>query len=219
MYSDPNTYKHLKVFITPEKDDEGTYLQVYADPENHEQNLIVSIMDPNLDVSMDDYIEIKGKVQGEFKGENMMGGEIVIPSIEAESIEVVDYMTAVAPTINSIEVQQEQNQHGLQITLEKIEFAESHTRVYVEIQNDTDDEATIHTYSSKLIVGNEQYESESIYEADYPELQSDILPGVESSGIITFPAIDPDTTSLQYHISGSSRNWELDIEPFIFEVK
>ncbi|MBO8157855.1 MAG: hypothetical protein H0Z32_15635 [Bacillaceae bacterium] len=55
------------------------------------------------------------------------------------------------------------------------------------------------------------------YEAEYPEVQSDILPGVSSEGIITFPPLPEDASKFQLYFEGSSDNWELDFQPFVFE--
>lgn len=225
MYTNPKEYKGYEVtytgnvFVAPEKDNEGIYLQVYADPENYDKNTLVAFANPDFIVNEGDYVKITGIVRDQYEGENLLGGTVTAPMIEAKSLEVVDYITAVAPTLNTLEINQELNQHGLMIKLEKIEFADTHTRVYVHATNNTSDQVNLYTYSTKLIVGNQQFENESIYDADYPELHSDILPGIESAGIITFPAIDPNTTSLKFVLDGSSDNWEIDIEPFVFTVE
>ena len=224
MYSDPSSYKGYEVqfsgqvFTEPEKDADGTYLQVYAKPENFEQNVLVGVQDPDLEVNTDDYVSITGIVKEQFEGENLMGGTIAAPIIQADTVEVVDYITAVSPTLKTIEVNQEIDQHGYVVNLQKVEIADNQTRVYVKAENNTTDSVSLFAHSTKLIVGNEQLESESNYESGLPELQSDILAGVESGGVITFPAIDENTTELTLHADGYSDNYELDIEPFVFEV-
>ena len=84
-------------------------------------------------------------------------------------------------------------------------------------QNNTGDKFSIYTYSAKVVQNGSQYECESNYEANYEEISSDLLPGVSSSGIICFPKID-SATSFQVFIEGNSSNWELDFEPFVFDV-
>src|SRR5699024_4139495 len=118
MYSDPRSYQDFKVeytaqvFATPERDEDGTYLQAYADPTNYEQNTIIFIADPDLTVETDDYISVKGIVRDQYEGENLVGGSITGPMIEANSVEVVDYITAASPTIETVEVEQEIDQQG-----------------------------------------------------------------------------------------------------------
>ena len=131
MYSNPKEYKGYEVeftgqvFVDPERDDSSVYLQVYAKPEQFEQNTIVAYEDSNFDVKVDDFVKVIGIVKDEFEGENLMGGTITAPFIEATSIEVVDYITAVAPTIKEVVVDETIDQHGMEVTLQKIEFAES----------------------------------------------------------------------------------------------
>ena len=224
MYGSPKNYKgHSieftgQVFTPPEKDEDGTYLQVYANPEKYEQNVIVGVEEPDLQVSTDDYVLIKGTVQGQMDGENLMGGTVTAPVILADTIEVIDYITAVSPTTKEIPVEQEQDQHGILVTLKKIELADNQTRVYITVANNTDSNVSLYDSNMKLIVGNKQLEPEYLPETGLPELQSDILPGVESEGVVIFPAIEEGATGLKLHAEGYSDNYEIDLKPFVFEV-
>ncbi|MFQ9811248.1 MAG: hypothetical protein ACLRYB_18375 [Segatella copri] len=50
--------------------------------------------------------------------------------VEAESVKVVDYQTAVAPAKKELTLtDQTVEQHGYSVAIDKIEFAESETRV------------------------------------------------------------------------------------------
>ncbi|MFD1363332.1 DUF4352 domain-containing protein [Lentibacillus salinarum] len=225
VFSDPGAYIGYevtftgKVFVQPERDEDGTYLQVFADPENAEQNVIVGMADSDFDVSSDDYVRVSGVIHDEFQGENAFGGTLNAPAVKAESVEVVDYVTAVSPAIETIEVDKSQDQHGYVIDVEKIELADNMTRVYVTITNNTDDEVSFYSFNSRLLIDNEQLEEESFYDTGLPEVQSDILPGVETEGVITFPAVDPSIETMTFHAEGSSSNYELDFEPFVFEIE
>lgn len=203
------------VFDASEKDEDFLYLQVFADPENYEKSTVVLYPDPNFKVNSDDYIQITGTVDDIFEGENVLGGEFTAPLIEASKIEVIDYMTAVAPTLQTIELNKTVEQHGLSITLEKIEFAKPHTRVYIKAVNNTGTDAYIDADNAKLVVGNKQYETD-YFDTDYPELPYDLLAGIESEGILTFPALDPSTTNVQLVLEGHSDDYELDFTPYTF---
>ena len=54
MDSDPDAHKGARVdfvgqvFVDPERDAKGTYLQVYVDPKNSDWATIVGVKDPNL---------------------------------------------------------------------------------------------------------------------------------------------------------------------------
>ncbi|SFD42818.1 hypothetical protein SAMN05216238_101294 [Lentibacillus persicus] len=225
VFSAPKEYKGYelsftgRVFVKPERDTDGTYLQVYADPENSELNTIVGIEDPNLDVSNGDYVQVDGIIQDEIQGQNAFGGTINAPVVQATAVDVVDYVTAVSPAIETFQVDKSQDQHGYVVHLNKIEIAENMTRVYVKVTNNTDDEISFYSFNSKLLLDNKQLEEEHQYDTGLPEVQSDILPGMETEGVITFPSVDPSTESLTFHAEGSSMNYEVEFEPFIFEIE
>lgn len=226
LYSNPKKYKGYEVELTgqiftePEKDDDGTYIQIWADPENSEKNTIVGIKDSSLKLKTDDYVKVKGIVKDKFKGENALGGTVEAPVILASSIEVVDYITAISPTIKEINVNKEINQHDIIVTLQKIEIAKNQTRVFIKVNNKTKDKASFYSSSVKLVVNNKQLEEDYIGSSTtgLQEVQSELLPGVESEGVVIFPAIDVNEKSLKVHSEGSSDNYELDFEPYVFDV-
>lgn len=223
LLSNPKEYKESsivftgRVFVKPERDKNGTYLQIFSDPKNSEGNIAVSHNDPNLPVDTGSYVKISGVVKGEMKGTNVFGATLSIPMVEAQSIEIVDYITAVSPTLETINVDSEINQHGLIVALNKIEFAEDETRVYLKVKNNSNDSVSIWKHSAKVVQGNKQFEYEYNFLADYPEIQSDLLPGVESEGIIPFPPMDPEQ-SLRFIIEGSCDDYTLKVNPFEFEI-
>ena len=68
-----------------------------------------------------------------------------------------------------------------------------------------------------MISGNQQLEEASNYDANYPGVQSEILPGVTSEGIIAFPTL-PESGQVKVYLEGSSDNYELDFVPFEFDI-
>jgi hypothetical protein len=226
LYSDPKKYKGYeveltgKIFNEPEKDDKGTYFQMWGDPENSEKNTLVAINDPKLQVKADDYVKIKGVVKDQFKGKNGFGAEVTAPAITADSVEKVDYITAVAPTLKEVKLDKEINQNNIIVTLQKVELAKNQTRVYLKIKNNTQAKASFYSNSAKLIVGTSQLEEEytSPETTGLKEIQSDILPGVETEGVIVYPAIDPSQTLFKLNAEASSDNYDLDFQPYVFDV-
>lgn len=226
MYSNPKQFKDYEVELTgivfnePEADEDGVYFQMFADPINSEKNTLVGLVDTDLKVKTDDYVKLTGIVKDEFEGENAFGGVVKAPVIEATKFEVVDYVTAVAPANRTIEIKEEINQHGYHMELQKVELADEETRVYLKISNQSDATIDFYSFNAKLIAGNKQLEEDMPYlETGLPEIQSEILPGVETEGVIIFPAIDESEKKLTFHAEGSSENYELDYKPFTFEIK
>lgn len=225
MYADPKKYKgakvqfYAKIFVDPERDKDGTYLQAFLDGKNSERNIIIAIQDPNIDLKVDDIIYVKGEVKDEFEGENAFGAKIAAPVILADHVEKTDYITAFAQAYKTIDINEEQNQHGYKIIVKKMELAAEETRVYVKIDNTTDEKISFYTFNARLVEGNKQYDPISNYEADYTEVQSEILPGVSSEGIILFDKLENESGQVSLILEGSSDNYELNFKPFTFEIE
>jgi hypothetical protein len=226
LYGNPKQYKGYevemtgKVFTEPEKDNSGTYFQVWGDPEKSEKNTMVAIKDPNLQIKTNDYVKVKGVVKDEFNGENSFGGKVTAPEIVADTVEKVDYITAVAPTLKEIQVNKEINQNNLVITLEKAELAKNQTRIYMKVKNGTNVNASFYSNAVKLIVGSNQLEYEYMdpETTGLKEIQSDLLPGVETEGVIVYPAIDQSAGSFKVNAEATNDNYELDFQPYVFDV-
>ena len=222
VQANPKEYKgrtvefYGKIFEV-EKDTEGTYLQMFVLNNGSDGNTLVGIQDPNLDVKDGDIVCVNGIVKDSFIGKNAFGGEVTAPVITATSIEKSDYATAFAPALKVIEMNQEINQHGYIMTLNRVELAESETRVYLKVQNDTSDEISFYRHSAVMTQGANQLETQSNYKADYPEILSDIMPGVISEGVVTFAPVDPEGENIKLNFKGASDDYSLKFDLFTFE--
>ncbi len=104
MYSNVKAYKgrtvelYGEIFATPQRLDEMVYLQVYADPVNQEQSVIVAFKEPGLDVQNGDYVYVRGKVNDHFTGVNRFGNKLRVPRIVAQEVERIDPATALTPS-------------------------------------------------------------------------------------------------------------------------
>lgn len=224
VYANPEKYKgrsvefYGRIFLEPERDDKGTYLQMYTQNQGGDGNTLVAIKDPNLDVKDGDIVFVKGIVSEVYEGENLFGAKITAPTVVAQSVEVTDYVTAFSPVIKSIEVNQEINQNGYCMTLQRVELSEFETRAYLKIQNNSSDEISFYSYSSVMTQGTSQSDTQSNYDADYQEILDDILPGVVSEGVVVFNPVNIDGENIKLIFKGGSDDYSLDFEPFTFEV-
>lgn len=206
-----------QIFNEPETDGEFTILQIWADPENAEKNTII-YYNGKLDVKTNDYVKITGYVYEVMDYENAFGGAMSAPVIVATKIEKGSYSEVMSPTLKEVNYSNKSiNQHNYKIEVTKIEFAEKETRVYVTAKNDAKDEFSIYTYSAVITQNGKQYEQVNNYDADYEELQSEIKPGITSSGILVFPKIEQQEFKLM--IDGSSDNWDIDINEYVFDLE
>ncbi len=223
LYTTPenlkNHYVELTgiVFTAPEYSDDGVCVQMMSDIKNHDNNTIVYIHDKDFKVNEDDYLHIVGRVDDKFTGKNALGGEVTAPVITAREYEIYSYIDALAPTLKTVDVNQTQTQLGYSVTVQKVEYAENETRVYFKVDNQGSDKFSVYSFNTKLTQNGKQYEEQDNWDAKYPEIQTDLLVGNSSEGIIAFPPISDGAFSLI--IEGSSDNWKETLSPYVFNIE
>lgn len=211
LATDPDSHKGAsvdfvgKVFIVPERDAKGVYLQVWEDARNSNNNTIVMYADPSFQVSDGDYVRVTGTVKGTFKGKNAFGGEVSAPTVIANKVEIVSATAAAPPAINTYG-KATFTQSGINVTIRKVEFAASETRVFVKVGNNSGSNATVYSSSLKAVQAGTQFES--TYSLDYPQLASDLLSGASTSGVVVFPKMNPNG-NLKVVVEVNSANSDL----------
>lgn len=223
MFSNPDDYIGSKVelsgivFGSVDSDEDGIYFQIWSDPINMDWNTVIGYLDPTFQVEDGQYVKVTGVVDHVAEGENMMGVTITAPAILADTVEVSSYIDVVSPTIATASAAQPTvDQHGYAVTLEKVELAENETRLYVSLTNNGSGNFTLYDFNATIIQAGTQYEYQPNYDADYPELQTDIRPGVTTEGVITFPAVQQ--TPFQVIMEAHSDNWSENFSEYTFDV-
>ena len=206
-----------KVFAAPEYVDDGVAIQMWTDFENAENNVIVYVMDKDFKVEEEDYVKVVGLVGEPFTGENAFGGEITAPTVYAREYEVISYADAAMPTLKEVNVEQTQEQFGYAVTVQKVEFAEKETRVYIKVVNNGSDKFNLYSFNTKLSQDGKQFEEQDNWDAEYPEIQTELLVGNTTEGIIAFPAIEQKAFSII--IDASSDNWDEELNPYTFNIE
>lgn len=189
LYANPNMYKDRSVALSGkvgeiQRRKNSIAFEMLGDPTNSMTSTIVAYTDPTVDVKSGDYIKVNGTMI------SAMGKKVLVPTIFADSIEVVGYIDALSPTIKSVDIQESQTLYGHSITVEKVEFAQAETRIYLTIQNNGKDQFSIFSSQTKIVQNGKQYEYQYNPVANYPEIQMGLLPGATTEGIITFPPLD-----------------------------
>lgn len=224
MYSDPDKFKgktvdfYAKIFIEPEKDDKGTYIQAWLNPKDSSNNILVRINDSKLDVKKDDIIHVVGTVEKKFDGKNAFGATVTAPVITASKIEKTDYATAFDPAIKTVTLNKEIDQSGYVIKVNKVEFSKEETRVYLSITNNSKEKFSFYKYNSNAVQGSKQLKLKDNYQEKLPEIKTEILPGVKEEGVLSFEPMDVSGDNVKVLLEGSSQNYEIKIEPYSFEV-
>lgn len=199
-----------------EKAADGVWMQVWADPVNAEWNTIIGFADPGFVVTEDDYVHAVGTITEIFKGTNAFGAELELPRVVADTLEVVDATVIGPEAVRTFDTELKQNQHGIEVVVTKVEFAATETRVFVIVRNGTSKNATFYDFNAKATQGSKQFEPDS-FGSDYPEVQSDLLPGIESEGVIVFGPMDPAKATKLY-LEARSENYSLDFEPYVYSI-
>ena len=220
-YASPDSYagKYITiggvVFGEPEIHEDQVYFQMYGDAVNNEKNTIVRFIG-QIDVSAGDYVKVEGKIVGSTEYKNMLGGTLTALLIETKSVTESTYIECCSPTIKEVVLDKTIDQYGYAVTVNKIEFAEAETRLYLTVTNNGEDNFSVYPFKIKIVQNQKQYEYEFNFDADYEELQTDLLPDTSSSGIIVFPPMDPEM-GLKIYCKGSCDDWSVDLEDYVFE--
>lgn len=226
--SDPDAYagKYIKfsgkASVTDETDE--TYgLQVYVDPDYNDSVLVEVPKDLVSDsISTDDYLSIDAKIEGAFEGQTVMGVDSTWARLTAIAVEKTTYMEAFAPTVKELSPNVSVDQNGFVVTVDKVEYADSETRVYLTVTNNSGYNTSYGVYSIRLIQDGQQIEqdqsSSSAYMGDYPQLSYDVSAGASTSGVLVFPAID-QTKNFQVIVPDTfSDNYDLEFSDYTLDV-
>lgn len=200
LFTNPDQFKGKYVILTgqlldaPEKNGDTVTLQAWYDTKNYSQNFIVYTNETDESFSSNDYIIVDGIVDGELKGENYFGEEVTAPLITDAKVTKSTYKDVVAPTVSEILPNATAEQKGFTVSVEKVEYSDVETRVYMTVANNTNESISFSAYDIKILLDNKQINidnaSSSMYDGNYPELSYDIAAGASTSGVLVFPIIE-----------------------------
>lgn len=224
MYTNPNAFKGRtveligQIFTSSDRSGDEIAFQMYTDIENYDGNTLVNYESTDASFESGEYVKVVGVVAGEFSGKNAFGGKVSAAKIKAKTVEEMSYIDAIVPTIYEMNAEEPTKaQRGYSVTIDKVEISEKETRVYVTAENGGKNDFSLMTYSAKILQNGNQYEPEYNFLGDYPEVQSDLMPGAKTSGIICFPALE--NAEFQIFLEAWSDDWQEEIKPFMFSIK
>lgn len=208
------------VFTTPDKAEGEWFVQAYPilDNEIDRNDLLwLSVSDEDFSIKADDYIEFTGKVIESGEGTSALGAALSAPVILVENYDVLNYADAISPASLTIEPNKTLDMQGLEITVDKVEFSDKETRVYLTAKNNTSDNWNLWIYSSNIIQNGSQFGTEMNYEADYQEIPTELLPGVTASGVICFKPVEKTDFSLI--LETNSHDYNIEEQVFNFDIE
>lgn len=217
LYANPDEYEGRTVKLTgrvfnTEKAGDSTFIQLYHNAENKNQDTVVISDDPDIKVSDDDYIRVEGSVDGEFSGENMLGGEISCPQIAATKIEKISATEAI-PAEKTVKVNKTITRGNYKATVKKVDFTGQNVRIYLNVKNSSSEDFDNYPNEGTIIQGGKQYEAE--YDSNYPDPSASIKSGASSESIIVFKGVKQ--SDFKYTFGGYDSEYN-DVE-FSFDIK
>ncbi|MHB8918286.1 MAG: copper amine oxidase N-terminal domain-containing protein, partial [Desulfocucumaceae bacterium] len=229
MLRDPKSFTgypvNLKfaVISEPVYTENYTIFEAWLDPAQ-EKGTTVFVLNGALDIEEGDFNQLTGVIGGELLLSEIMIGEVVYDRLigillDVNEIKPVTPIEVLAPVIKTVKPNKTASQNRLGITVEKVEFARQETRVFVNIKNGS--RSRVIFADAKALQGSRQYdlqEGAAVDYEDYPEVQGDLLPGVETSGVIVFgPAeIGKGKMTLYFDVIFDDSNLESD--PMMIEL-
>lgn len=105
---------------------------------------------------------------------------------------------------------------GYAISIDKIEFYDNETLVFVTAINDGKATLYVDTDSSVIVQNKKQFNTDNTYITDYEELPYKIATEASATGIISFPAVNP--TAFKYTIEIHSDDYNEEFQDIVFTL-
>ena len=215
-------YVTIKGKVFQNLGDNGTEkgLQAWIDPDNCEQNVMIYY---TTDVTFKDgdYVYCTGYIKNIKDYTNAYGGKLDAPVIYSTNLRASDYIEVVSPTQKTVKFGT-WNQtlcyedYGYKVELQKVEYADNETRLYMKVTNNGKETLSIDINSSIVIQDGKQYNQKDNFQADYDEIPSSIAKGSSVEGIVTFPGIK--MTKFNYIVNIHTKNTEEKMGKVTFSI-
>lgn len=172
----------------------------------------------DINVKEGNWVKVEGVLDSYWNTQNMMGAELRVPVVVADDILVVSRSEAIPPIV-TVNVGKTVEQHGLVITLEKVEIAASETRVYVKASNDSSTKASLYSYDAVIVQNQNQVKVKQLFgEEDVKEPDTTLVSGTATSGTIMFESLDPNVHQAKLIWSNPrTEDWQLEFSDWIWE--
>lgn len=191
-------------------------IHVWLAPEENEQTVIIQC-ETDTNIYSGDYISCEGYIKRVSKFKNDFGTTLITPIIHSTNIQKITYMEAMRPTLKTVRLNNAIcEQYGYSITVNKVEFSDVETRVYITVKNKGSSDFTVYEDYATIVQNGKQYDTQYNRDANYEEIAHEIVVGASSSGVITFPAIKQN--DFQFIIEGYTPVYEEDLEKYIFNI-
>ena len=220
VYTNAKEYKgyhiNIKGQVFQVMNDNGNTkgIQIWLDPDTCEQNVMI-YYNTDVTVKQGDYIVCSGYIDSVVKYENAYGATMYAPLVMSSDLRQSTYIEVMAPTTATITPENlTYKKYGYSLSVDKIEFSEKETRIYVTAKNNGT--AKLYFEDAVIIQNGNQFTETSNFEANYIELPREVSKGASCSGILVFPVFPVNEFELSFDIY--SDNHEEQFNNFIFMI-
>lgn len=133
------------------------------------------------------------------------------PLVVADSIQAMEPWAELAPSLLTLQVEKSVRRQGKEVTLNRIEFAEQETRLYVKVENK--DKEIAHLSLASPVGIQKDKEIGQLYKTE-GNFEFELRPGKTSEGIIYLQPMNLQEGSAQIKLGDG-----LTQEPFSFDVR
>ena len=181
-------------------------------------NNTLVVVPGNLGVQEEEWVRVVGMLHSYWDTENLLGATLHLPVVAAQYVTPISRSEAVPPIV-TVTVRQSIVQHGLVITVERLELAASETRVYVSAVNNSPDKASLYSFDAVLVQGSQQIERKTLFGDEIEEPDSTLVSGTETQGVLLFEPVEPDRSPIRLIWENPrTDNYGLDFHDWEWEV-
>lgn len=108
-------------------------------------------------------------------------------------------------------------QNGVTVKIDRIDYTGSQTRIYVTVTNDSGSSFHLYQHNVSVTVNGKTYESDYNLGDEFDDLPTAIANGSTSSGVLFFPALDPDD-DMTITIEAYTDDYSQDFDNYVFTI-
>ena len=178
-----------RVYAGPEEHPAGDLFLAWVDFDNDQLSIAFVVPAAPAELTRDAFVQAFGVVDGSLTRSNSAGEEIVHPVVRVQRVLVTD-RRGIRPTRTLLRVGQALEQRGVRVTLDRIEFADEETRVFMTVENQRAE--VVSAFPTSLSIEQRQLDHPAIISVG-PGVEPPrgrVEPGTTEHGAFRFPTFD-----------------------------
>ena len=183
-----------KMILAPEQNGDTYMIRAARNVQTFDGMYYIETSNVPAGLHENDVISVDGKIGGYVTETNSVGNEMKVLLITDAKVTKSSYVDAVSPTQKELVCDLRREEKGFAITVEKVQFANDETRVFLKVNNNTTETMQFYELGATIVQNGQQFsvnnDQTSIYEGGLEGLPQEYLPGTQTSGVIIFPALD-----------------------------